>query len=156
MAKKTLTAKIREYMTKYPDAAVATLMKDLKIPEEKKAQIYVVRSKIRKAAEAKPIKFLPSAPSVKAEQPEPAWKSAIRDMVATAKEPVAHDPVNHPVHYTMGGIETIDFIEAKELNYRLGNAVKYITRAAHKGNYAEDLKKAVWYIERELERNAKL
>lgn len=150
MAKKTLTAKIREYMTKYPDAAVATLMKDLKIPDVKKAQVYVIRSKMKKAAEAKPIKFL----HVEA---EPEWKSAIRTLVATTtKEPVTHDPVNHPVHYTMGGIETIDFIEAKELNYRLGNAVKYITRAAHKGNYAEDLKKAVWYIERELERNAKL
>lgn len=60
------------------------------------------------------------------------------------------DPVNHPAHYTAGGIETIDFIEAKGLNYNLGNAVKYITRAGLKGDRVEDLKKAKWYIEREI------
>jgi hypothetical protein len=64
--------------------------------------------------------------------------------------PIA-DPVNHPVHYKVGGIETIDFIEAKKLNYSLGNAVKYITRADHKGNRREDLEKARWYINREIE-----
>jgi hypothetical protein len=60
------------------------------------------------------------------------------------------DNVNHPAHYRAGGIETIDFIEAKDLNYRLGNAVKYITRAKHKGNELEDLKKAQWYLNREI------
>jgi hypothetical protein len=60
------------------------------------------------------------------------------------------DPVNHPAHYTTGGIETIDFIEAKSLNYNLGNAVKYITRADHKGNRLQDLQKAKWYLEREI------
>jgi hypothetical protein len=60
------------------------------------------------------------------------------------------DFVNHPPHYTTGGIETIDFIEAKKLNYNLGNVVKYITRADHKGNRAEDLRKAKWYLEREI------
>ena len=60
------------------------------------------------------------------------------------------DPVNHPAHYTTGGIETIDFIEAKQLNYNLGNVVKYITRADHKGNRIEDLRKAKWYLEREI------
>jgi hypothetical protein len=61
------------------------------------------------------------------------------------------DPVNHPAHYKVGGIETIDFIEAKKLNYRLGNVIKYLTRADHKGNKLEDLKKAQWYLEREIE-----
>ena len=60
------------------------------------------------------------------------------------------DMVNSPPHYTAGGVETIDFIEAKKLNYNLGNAVKYITRADLKGNRVEDLKKAKWYIEREI------
>jgi hypothetical protein len=62
------------------------------------------------------------------------------------------DPVNQPPHYKTGGIETIDFIEAKGLNYRLGNVVKYITRSDHKGNRAEDLKKALWYLQREIEK----
>jgi len=61
------------------------------------------------------------------------------------------DPVNHPEHYTKGGIETIDFIEAKELGYHLGNAVKYITRCQHKNNEKQDLEKAIWYINRYLE-----
>jgi hypothetical protein len=60
------------------------------------------------------------------------------------------DMVNHPPHYKAGGIETIDFIEAKELGYNLGNVVKYITRADHKGNKLEDLRKAQWYLSREI------
>ena len=58
------------------------------------------------------------------------------------------DPVNHPSHYTSGGIETIDFIEAKDLDYNLGNVIKYITRADKKGKKLEDLKKAQWYLNR--------
>ena len=60
------------------------------------------------------------------------------------------DPVNHPDHYKVGGIETIDFIEAKQLTYNIGNVVKYITRADHKGDRLENLKKAQWYLNREL------
>lgn len=64
----------------------------------------------------------------------------------------SHDPVNHPAHYTAGGIETIDYIEAKGLNYHLGNVVKYVSRAGKKGVALEDLKKAKWYLEREIQR----
>ena len=60
------------------------------------------------------------------------------------------DNVNHPAHYKVGGIETIDFIEAKGLNYNIGNVVKYLTRADHKGNRREDLAKARWYLNREI------
>jgi len=60
------------------------------------------------------------------------------------------DPVNHPAHYKVGGMETIDFIEAKGLTYHLGNAVKYISRADHKGNRKQDLEKAKWYLERAI------
>ena len=61
-----------------------------------------------------------------------------------------NDAVNHPSHYTDGGIETIDFIEAKKLPCHLGNAVKYISRAGKKdqNKTIEDLQKAIWYIER--------
>ena len=65
------------------------------------------------------------------------------------------DNVNHPPHYKIGGIETIDFIEAKSLNYNLGNVVKYLTRADHKGNKLEDLKKAQWYLNREVSKLSK-
>jgi len=69
--------------------------------------------------------------------------------------PPKSDPVNHPAHYKIGGIETIDFIEAKGLGYHIGNVVKYITRAGHKGttNGLEDLKKARWYLDRAIEKN---
>ena len=60
------------------------------------------------------------------------------------------DAVNHPAHYKVGGIETIDFIEAKKLGYNLGNVIKYLTRADHKGNKLEDLRKAQWYLTREI------
>jgi hypothetical protein len=66
-----------------------------------------------------------------------------------AKKP--NDIVNHPPHYTDGGIEVIDFIEAKGLGYRLGNVVKYVSRAKLKGNLLEDLRKAEWYLKREIE-----
>lgn len=70
----------------------------------------------------------------------------------SAFEETREDPVNHPDHYTAGGIETIDFIEAKKLNYHLGNVVKYVSRCGLKSdNPLEDLKKARWYLDREIE-----
>lgn len=65
---------------------------------------------------------------------------------------MSHDPVNHPVHYTSGGIETIDAIEAWGLGFHLGNAVKYISRAGKKSiaTTVEDLRKARWYLDRAI------
>lgn len=68
------------------------------------------------------------------------------------------DTVNHPEHYATGGVETIDFIEAKELGFNLGNVVKYVSRCGHKKSKGmtvdakalQDLKKAKWYLEREI------
>lgn len=61
-----------------------------------------------------------------------------------------NDNVNHPLHYTTGKIEVIDFIEDQKFPYHLGNAVKYISRAGKKdpAKTVEDLQKAVWYINR--------
>jgi hypothetical protein len=59
-----------------------------------------------------------------------------------------NDPVNHPQHYTFGAFEVIEVIEDWKLGYHLGNAVKYIARAKHKGRELEDLKKACWYLSR--------
>lgn len=61
--------------------------------------------------------------------------------------------VNHPNHYNCGKIEVIDAIEDWNLGFCLGNAVKYIARANHKGKKKEDLQKAKWYIERELNKD---
>jgi hypothetical protein len=63
------------------------------------------------------------------------------------------DPVNHPSHYLShpSGLECIQITE--HMNFCLGNAVKYIWRAGLKSNSAiEDLQKACWYLEREIER----
>ena len=68
-----------------------------------------------------------------------------------------NDPVSHPAHYTDGKIEVIDFIEDKGLNFHRGNAVKYIARAGKKDptKEIEDLKKARWYLDREINRMEK-
>lgn len=64
-----------------------------------------------------------------------------------------NDPVNHPLHYTDGKIEVIDYIEDKGLGFSLGNAVKYISRAGKKDpeKEIEDLRKSAWYINRRIE-----
>lgn len=67
---------------------------------------------------------------------------------------VENDPINHPLHYTVhpSGIECITVVE--HMNFNIGNAVKYLWRANHK-NGLEDLKKAAWYVQREIERLSK-
>ena len=60
--------------------------------------------------------------------------------------------VDHPSHYNMGKFEAIDVIEDWNLGFNLGNTVKYISRAGHKDNILQDLKKAAWYLDREIKR----
>lgn len=62
------------------------------------------------------------------------------------------EQVNHPDHYSANGIEAIDVIDAYNLNFYLGNAIKYILRAERKGNKKIDLEKAVWYLNREIDK----
>jgi hypothetical protein len=123
--------------------------------------VYVVRKEMIKevlTAEAKP--------ETKS-KPLSAYERLMKDSLAQARleqprirmqvspstnivKPYGTDMVNHPPHYTAGGIETIDFIEAKKLGYNLGNVVKYITRSDLKGDRLENLKKAQWYLNREI------
>jgi hypothetical protein len=63
------------------------------------------------------------------------------------------DKVYHPIHYTTGTIEVIDFIQDKELDFCEGNIVKYICRWKHKGTGEQDLLKARQYIDFLLERH---
>lgn len=64
-----------------------------------------------------------------------------------------NEAVNHPDHYGKGAYETINVIEAWGLNFCLGNAVKYISRAGKKdpSKELEDLEKAAWYIQRRIQ-----
>jgi len=137
-AKKTRdsrAAKMREYFTKNPTATVSAVAKKFKTT-------YQIAYMCKKGMEPKKIVLNPTQLAV-------IKKSLEVPKAITMTEPVA-DPVNHPAHYKVGGIETIDFIEAKGLTYHLGNAVKYISRADHKGNRKQDLEKAKWYIDRAI------
>ena len=64
--------------------------------------------------------------------------------------------VDHPEYYqTSAGLEAIDVIDSFfHDSFRLGNVFKYIARAGHKGDYVEDLQKAAWYLQREIERSS--
>ena len=72
-----------------------------------------------------------------------------------SKDEPERSAVDHPKHYNVGGIEVIDAIEAWKLGFNLGNVVKYVARADYKSKPLEDLKKAKWYLEREIERRSK-
>lgn len=63
------------------------------------------------------------------------------------------EKINHPEHY-QGKIEVIDYIEAYKFNFNLGNVIKYVSRAGKKDTESviEDLSKAQWYLNREIER----
>lgn len=73
-------------------------------------------------------------------------------MTRDQKEKSMNDNVNHPKHYTShpSGVECIQVTE--HMSFNLGNAVKYIWRSDLKGKEIEDLRKARWYIDREIER----
>ena len=62
------------------------------------------------------------------------------------------DPINNPAHYTHGGIEVLDYLEAKGLDtdFHLANVIKYVSRAGYKINKLEDLKKARFYLDRRI------
>ena len=66
-----------------------------------------------------------------------------------------NDPVNHPKHYTNhpSGIECIQITE--HMGFNLGNAIKYLWRADLKADAVEDMKKAVWYIQREIDKRGR-
>ena len=149
MAKKLSRAeKIRRYLKANPDIA----LKDVAAHFDTTYQVvYMVRKNMK---EDKPDARLPKLKPTK--EYSYAWidtnqlDESAKDALVAQLAPIEQDMVNHPAHYKTGGIETIDFIEAKELNYNMGNAVKYISRADHKGDKKQDIEKAVWYLNREI------
>ena len=72
--------------------------------------------------------------------------------IAASEKINSMEAINHPPHYADGKIEVIDFIEDKNLNFNLGNVIKYVARAGKKdkSKELEDLKKALWYLQREI------
>ena len=70
-------------------------------------------------------------------------------IVEEARHVIKGDPVKHPTHYTYGSIECVDYILDKDLDFCLGNVIKYVTRAGHKetSSMIEDLEKAAQYLQ---------
>jgi hypothetical protein len=80
-------------------------------------------------------------------------QSYAKEQLENLEEKEKKEVVNHPSYYKTGGIEAIDVIEAWSLDFCLGNTVKYIARCGKKSDkVVEDLKKAAWYLNREIER----
>lgn len=83
---------------------------------------------------------------------------SIQEKKEQETEKTEDDKVNHPNHYKQYSQEVIDTIEEVSsqypgnVGYSVGNAIKYIFRAPFKGNNVEDLKKAVWYLNRAIEK----
>jgi len=147
MAKKlTRAEKIRRYIKDNPTATTTEIAKHF---ETRYQNVYAVRRKMEtpKVENWKQVGLFSSDKPVGIEVGGLRLTEVSKDKVRWVK----NDPVEHPAHYKVGGIETIDFIEAKNLGYNLGNVVKYITRADHKGNKLEDLRKAQWYLTRAIE-----
>lgn len=83
-------------------------------------------------------------------------RTSAKRLTDALRRTITHDPVNRPAHYTAGGIEVIDAIEAWGLDkdFCLANAVKYIARAGKKNpkKLVEDLRKAAWYLNRRIKK----
>lgn len=157
-------SKVRDYQIKHPNATVKQISKATGAGS---AYIYALQHKARMQRKAATVTITPASSkqggiTVAVDQvaqvtPERMERIAHalgqpRMRMASAADSQPNDVVNHPSHYKVGGIETIDFIEAKKLDYHLGNVIKYITRADHKGDRMENLRKAQWYLNRAIER----
>jgi hypothetical protein len=150
----TISKKVRAYLAKNPDATArdihakfgASLPMAYRLVKENKTRRFT--SEVIELPETSPLEI-----GVNIDKIHSLLDSLPGVQSIDIREPRPVDNVNHPPHYTIGGIETIDFIEAKGLHnhYHLANAVKYISRAPYKKDYLEDIKKAAWYLQREIE-----
>jgi hypothetical protein len=167
--KKTKAAKIRSFIAANPNATARYIADQLAVSIQ---SVYNVQHKLRHPVTKKFMGVTMATEDISKLTDEQALRLAdnlnkpkmrmlsvstsnksIKPLIMEFTPPP--DPVNNPAHYTEGGIETIDYIEAKRLGYHLGNAVKYISRAGRKGTNQglEDLKKAQWYLARAIEKN---
>lgn len=151
MAKVSTLNRAVKLLTKDPFMSVDEFTKKMKV--NSKAYAYILRSKARALIPKADIGV--AADNMVAGDTPPTTitlppEAEVTFIPAFLRENLPQDQVNHPPHYTAGGIETIDFIEAKGLDYNLGNVVKYVSRADQKGNKLQDLEKARWYLERAI------
>lgn len=139
--KMSKSEKVRNYLLSNPDATSGEVAKALGVTP---VLVYTVRSGERqKAAKAK-------AAAIRREV-EVKLEPMIDQAPAEAPAVQEADIVNHPPHYTYGGIETIDYIQAKLTReefagYLKGNALKYGSRIGKKGDPNTDVGKMLWYV----------
>ena len=134
--------KLNDYLVENPNAKASAVAKLFKVTVQ---SVYQRKAKMKSAAPKASWKVAYVGTSKKSVRQIPSTlvPNAVMSMAV-----YADDKVNSPSHYKVGGIETIDFIEAKGLDYHLGNVVKYISRAEFKDSKLENLKKAQWYLNR--------
>ena len=144
---RTLTKKsqkLNSFIAENPNAKAGEIAKKFKVSVQ---SVYQRKAKLKTAAGKGNWKLASVSTSKKSvfehQKPSTLVPNAVMSMALHAE-----DKVNSPSHYKVGGIETIDFIEAKQLDYHLGNVVKYISRAEHKDEKLVNLKKAQWYLNR--------
>lgn len=147
--KNSAANKVRQYMKVYPTAAPKEVAKAIGVA------LHVVHSTMWRDK-----KFGPPKRKYKT-RAKPGWQTVavlssnapiepkVLEMPITMVEPEV-SMVDHPPHYTVGGIEVIDFIKAKLTleefrGYLKGNVLKYTSRAGHKDDAAQDIGKLVWY-----------
>ena len=129
----SVAGKIRAYMKQHPTARPTFIAKQLGVSPQ---AVYTVRYDAKKAKKAK--------------QKTEVIKTVSAKLDAGANGTSVSDMVNHPPHYKVGGIETIDFIKAKldkdeYIGYLRGNVLKYASRLGAKSNASEDAGKMAWY-----------
>lgn len=142
------SVKVIRYIKKNPNAKAKEVAQAVGVPPQ---SVYQIAYRLRKQMREGMAKVQMTALSPKAAAPKVSKRMKVV-AVSTSNRSIKPkaDMVNHPPHYKAGGIETIDFIEAKKLGYNLGNVVKYVSRADLKVNKLEDLQKARWYLDREI------
>lgn len=144
--KLSMSEKIRRYIAANPNAKAQDIAKELDV---KVSLVYAVKYK-------KPNKVSPAVPKAKPVDIDAVHKKDVVQKtwstltVTTSDTPAKPDVVNHPPHYTAGGIETIDFMQAKLtreefIGYLKGNALKYASRVGKKDNADIDAGKMAWY-----------
>jgi hypothetical protein len=142
----TKYAKVMRFVKRYPNAKAKEVSEATGVPI---SSVYQIVYRYKKESKM-PSTLVPNAQMSLALFSDSQKKEAVDTLAHMNKVLEKHDNVNSPTHYTTGGIETIDYIEAKSLNYNLGNVVKYVSRSDYKGKKLEDLKKARWYLCREI------
>ena len=151
MKKESKALKIMKYIASHPTAKAREVAKALKVSVDSVYQAtYLAKKQVKSNLSSVPRKRGRPIKNLRSK-----LDRSITELTNKLNKARIVDAVNHPPHYKAGGIETIDFIEAKSLNYNLGNVVKYITRADLKGSKLEDLQKAQWYLNREIKNLSK-